>query len=45
MDSIVKMSSHVSLFLNEDSEIIGLDFSSFSDNEWAELNESIKSTT
>ncbi|HHQ1211047.1 TPA: hypothetical protein ACSLAM_002669, partial [Listeria innocua] len=38
VDSIVKMSSHVSLFLNEDSEIIGLDFSSFSDNEWAELN-------
>ncbi|MBC1377580.1 hypothetical protein HB830_01495 [Listeria innocua] len=45
VDSIVKMSSHVSLFLNEDSEIIGLDFSRFSDNEWAELNESIKSTT
>ncbi|ELD8333810.1 hypothetical protein SLM23_001175 [Listeria innocua] len=45
VDSIVKMSSHVSLFLNEDSEIIGLYFSSFSDNQWAELNESIKSTT
>ena len=45
IDSVVKMSNHVSLFLNEDSEIIGLDFSSFSDNEWAELNESIKSTT
>lgn len=45
MDSVVKMSNHVSLFLNEDSEIIGLEFSSFSDNEWVELNESIKSTT
>lgn len=45
IDSIVKMSNHVSLFLNEDSEIIGLEFSGFSDNEWAELNESIKSTT
>lgn len=39
------MSLHVSLFLNEDSEIIGLEFSSFSGNEWAELNESIESTT
>lgn len=45
IDSVVKMSNHVSLFLNEDSEIIGLEFSNFSDNEWAELNESIKSTT
>lgn len=44
IDSVVKMSSHVSLFLNEDSEIIGMEFSSFSDNEWTELNESIKST-
>lgn len=45
VDSVAKMSSHVSLFLNEDSEIIGLEFSSFSDNEWTEFNESIKSTT
>lgn len=45
IDSVVKMSNHISLFLNEDSEIIGLEFSSFSDNEWAELNESIQSTT
>ncbi|EHD1705083.1 hypothetical protein JR567_002884 [Listeria monocytogenes] len=45
IDSVVKMSLHVSLFLNEDSEIIGLEFSSFSGNEWAELNESIESTT
>ncbi|MGC2931228.1 hypothetical protein [Enterococcus faecalis] len=45
IDSVVKMSNHVSLFLNEDSEIVGLEFSSFSDNEWAELSESIQSTT
>lgn len=43
IDSIVKMSNHVSLFLNENSEIIGLEFSNFSDNEWVELNKSINS--
>ncbi|WP_088816162.1 MULTISPECIES: hypothetical protein [Listeria] len=45
IDSVIKMSSHVSLFLNEEGEVIGLEFSSFSDDEWTELNESIESTT
>lgn len=42
LDSMVKMSKHLSLFLNVENEIIGMEFSDFSETEWSEINDSIK---
>ncbi|MBC1522124.1 hypothetical protein HB912_10745 [Listeria aquatica] len=42
LDSIIKMSKHLSLFLNVENKIIGMGFSDFSEEEWSEINDSIK---
>lgn len=42
LDSVVKMSKHLSLFLNVENEIIGMRFSDFSETEWSEINDSIQ---
>jgi hypothetical protein len=42
LDSVVKMSKHLSLFLNVENEIIGMKFSDFSETEWSEINDSIQ---
>lgn len=36
------MSSHVGLLLNQDNKIVGMEFSGFTEDEWKELDESIK---
>lgn len=41
LDSVVKMSKHLFLFLNVENEIIGMRFSDFSETEWSEINDSI----
>ncbi|UHP09839.1 hypothetical protein LAX80_011905 [Listeria marthii] len=42
ISTIVKMSSRVGLFLNEDNKIVGMEFSGFTEDEWKELDESIR---
>ncbi|EAD9124702.1 hypothetical protein AOC40_11050 [Listeria monocytogenes] len=42
ISTIVKMSSHVGLLLNQDNKIVGMEFSGFTEDEWKELDESIK---
>ncbi|EDK4068864.1 hypothetical protein GGC09_09060, partial [Listeria monocytogenes] len=42
ISTIVKMSSHVGLLLNQDNKIVGIEFSGFTEDEWKELGESIK---
>lgn len=42
LDSIVKMSKHLSILLNGMHEIIGMKFSGFSETEWSEINDSIE---
>ncbi|WP_260490458.1 hypothetical protein [Listeria cossartiae] len=42
ISTIVKMSSRVALFLNEDNKIVGMEFSGFTEDEWKELDESIR---
>lgn len=42
ISSVIKMSKHLSLFVNERDQIIGMMFSGFSKEEWLEINESIK---
>lgn len=42
LDSVIKMSKHLFLFLNVENEIIGMRFSDFSETEWSEINDSIK---
>jgi len=42
LDSVVKMSKHLSLFLNVENEIIGMRVSDFSETEWSEINDSIQ---
>ncbi|MBC2250908.1 hypothetical protein HCB49_13000 [Listeria sp. FSL L7-0123] len=40
--TVMKMSNRVALFLNEDNKIVGMEFSGFTEDEWKELDESIR---
>lgn len=40
--TVMKMSNHVALFLNEDNKIVGMEFSGFTEGEWKELDESMR---
>lgn len=42
LDSVVKMSKHLFLFLNVENEIIGMGLSDFSETEWSEINDGIQ---
>lgn len=44
LSTVIKMSKHLSLLINGDTEIIGLKFSGFSKEEWLELNGNIKNS-
>ncbi|HCU0852438.1 TPA: hypothetical protein OUG27_002251, partial [Listeria monocytogenes] len=40
--TVMKMSNHVALFLNEDNKIVGMEISGFTEGEWKELDESMR---
>lgn len=42
VESVIKVSKHLYIFINKNERIIGMQFLIFDDNDWKEINESIE---